>query len=42
MSVLSPVTTTGLKSFWMAGFEAASHLNWFGERIDMIAGTRHA
>ena len=33
--------TTGLRSFWMAGFEAGSQINHHGERIDLIAGTRH-
>ena len=34
-------TTANFRSFWMGGFEAASHLNRFHDRIDMIAGTRH-
>jgi beta-glucosidase/6-phospho-beta-glucosidase/beta-galactosidase len=29
------------RSFWIAGFESASHINWRGERVDMIASTRH-
>jgi len=29
------------RSFWMAGFECASHMNRFGERLDMIVGTEH-
>ncbi len=29
------------KSFWIAGFEAASHLNRAGQRVDMLAVTQH-
>jgi len=29
------------KSFWMAGFEAASHINGSRHRLDMIAATQH-
>jgi hypothetical protein len=28
-------------SFWMAGFESATHINPNGERVDMITGTEH-
>lgn len=33
--------TAEFRSFWMGGFEAASHINPAGERVDMIAGTKH-
>src|SRR4051794_33467481 len=29
------------KSFWMAGFESACHINRKGVRLDMIAATQH-
>lgn len=29
------------KSFWMAGFEGASHVNSSGKRLDMIHSTQH-
>lgn len=29
------------KSFWMAGYECADHLNAFGHRVDLLAATRH-
>ncbi|MFN8558695.1 MAG: hypothetical protein U0531_15605 [Dehalococcoidia bacterium] len=29
------------RSFWIAGFESASHINRFGARLDMIGGTQH-
>lgn len=38
---LSRTAAAGLRSFWMAGFEAGTQINRFGKRIDMIAGTRH-
>lgn len=28
-------------SFWMAGFESASHINIHGQRLDMIASVQH-
>ena len=28
-------------SFWMAGFESATHVNRAGQRLDMIAATQH-
>ena len=28
-------------SFWMAGFESASHINRGGKRLDLIAATQH-
>jgi len=28
-------------SFWMAGFESATHVNRTGQRLDMIAATQH-
>ena len=33
--------TADFRSFWMGGFEAASHVNRLSQRVDMIAGTRH-
>lgn len=30
-----------LKSFWMAGFEGASHINSSGKRLDMVHSTQH-
>ncbi|WP_133718532.1 glycoside hydrolase family 1 protein [Methylocaldum gracile] len=30
-----------LKSFWMAGFEGASHINSSGKRLDMVHSTHH-
>lgn len=30
-----------LRSFWMAGFEGAAHINARGQRIDMLAATQH-
>jgi beta-glucosidase/6-phospho-beta-glucosidase/beta-galactosidase len=30
-----------LKSFWMAGFEGASHINSSGRRLDMVHATQH-
>jgi beta-glucosidase/6-phospho-beta-glucosidase/beta-galactosidase len=29
------------ESFWIAGFESASHINPAGQRLDMIAGVQH-
>lgn len=29
------------KSFWMAGFEGASHINSSGKRLDMVQATQH-
>lgn len=29
------------QSFWMAGYESATHINPAGVRLDMIAGTQH-
>ena len=29
------------RSFWMGGFESATHINSFGRRLDMIAGVQH-
>jgi hypothetical protein len=29
------------RSFWLAGFESASHVNINGQRIDMLAATQH-
>lgn len=29
------------RSFWMAGFESACHINSEGDRLDMIAATQH-
>jgi beta-glucosidase/6-phospho-beta-glucosidase/beta-galactosidase len=29
------------RSFWIAGFESASHINGRGQRVDMIASTHH-
>jgi hypothetical protein len=29
------------RSFWLAGFESASHVNRHGERVDMLAVTQH-
>ncbi len=29
------------RSFWMGGFEAATHINTAGQRLDMIAGVQH-
>ncbi len=28
-------------SFWMGGFEAATHINGAGRRLDMLAATQH-
>lgn len=39
--VTAPPSTAGLQSFWIGGFEAASHINRFSQRVDLIAGTRH-
>jgi UDP-galactopyranose mutase len=30
-----------LKSFWIAGFEGASHINSSGKRLDMVHSTQH-
>jgi len=30
------------RSFWIGGFESASHINRFGIRIDMVSATQHA
>ena len=32
---------TLFRSFWMGGFEAATHINSAGQRLDMIAGVQH-
>ncbi len=29
------------RSFWMGGFECATHINVFNQRLDMIAGVQH-
>ncbi len=29
------------RSFWIAGFESACHINKHGERLDMIAASQH-
>jgi len=29
------------KSYWMAGFEGATHINSTGKRLDMVASTQH-
>ena len=29
------------RSFWMAGFESACHINSRGDRLDLIAATQH-
>ena len=29
------------RSFWIAGYESATHRNTRGERLDMIAGVQH-
>jgi hypothetical protein len=29
------------RSFWMAGYESATHINGKGERLDMLAATHH-
>lgn len=44
MNLIPPLgqkSFAGFRSFWMGGFEAASHRNFAGQRIDMIAGTKH-
>jgi beta-glucosidase/6-phospho-beta-glucosidase/beta-galactosidase len=30
-----------LRSFWMGGFEAAYHINRYGQRLDLTAATQH-
>jgi hypothetical protein len=40
-AVSGPSTPRLFRSFWMAGFECASHVNRLGERLDMISGTEH-
>lgn len=35
------IAPTFLKSFWMAGFEGASHINSSGKRLDMVHSTQH-
>lgn len=37
----SHTTPALLKSFWIAGFEGASHINSSGKRLDMIHSTQH-
>src|SRR5437868_3258794 len=32
---------TLFRSFWIAGFEGACHINTAGKRLDMIAATQH-
>ncbi len=39
--MVNPRSSADFRSFWMGGFEAASHVNGSGQRLDMIAGTRH-
>ena len=29
------------RSFWMGGFESACHINFAGQRLDMICATQH-
>lgn len=29
------------QSFWQAGFECADHLNWLGDRVDLLTDTAH-
>jgi beta-glucosidase/6-phospho-beta-glucosidase/beta-galactosidase len=38
---LHPFPPHAFKSFWMGGFEAATHINGAGTRLDMIAATQH-
>lgn len=39
---VAPRNGDGLfKSFWLAGFESACHINRAGSRLDMIASTQH-
>src|SRR5512132_1133205 len=35
------MTESLFRSFWMAGFESACHVNEAGTRLDMIHGTQH-
>jgi beta-glucosidase/6-phospho-beta-glucosidase/beta-galactosidase len=37
----SHTTPAFLKSFWIAGFEGASHINSSGKRLDMVHSTQH-
>ena len=43
MDYIPPVSPSSdlFRSFWMAGFESACHVNSCGERLDMIAATQH-
>ena len=41
MTVPPPSPIAGFRTFWMGGFEAACHVNQFGVRMDLIAGTAH-
>jgi hypothetical protein len=38
---MTSLQSANFRSFWMGGFEAASHVNRFQRRVDMIAGTHH-
>jgi hypothetical protein len=29
------------RSFWLAGFESACHINRYGQRLDLLAATQH-
>lgn len=37
----APVATALFRSFWMGGYECATHRNHEDKRLDMIAGTQH-
>ena len=42
MSVSASVSVSPLfRSFWMGGFESATHINRLGKRVDMVADTQH-
>ena len=34
-------TSSLFRSFWIGGFESASHINRSGARIDMVSATQH-
>ncbi len=38
---MTNLRSANFRSFWMGGFEAASHVNRFQKRVDMITGTHH-
>ena len=38
---LAPAKPHVFDSFWMGGFEAATHINGSGRRLDMLAATQH-